>query len=250
MTRPPATPGFTLVELLTSMVIGTIILLAAAALLGTSGDNYERIGGNIAAEREARALLQQLGSDLSSATYHEDQEIDESNDSWPADRIGFLSLQPDDAQTDGGRIGDLCAVSYYIKDLTIGGKTERCLMRGFRESDETFKALAKDQAASLFSERENLDEPLAFGVVSFDVRPMERDSSGQWTDWEPSDESGPQAFDVTLVVARRDLAGKLKTPSDWDGSGRTSVLLGEPDEADRNENLEVYSTLIRFGNGS
>ena len=241
-------PGFTLMELMTSMVIGSIILLLAASMLGGSGDSYEQIGGNVAAEREARALLHQLGADFSTAVFHADQELDESSDSWPADRIGFLCLQPDDAQTDDGRIGDLCAVSYYIEDLTIGGKTERCLMRGFRESADTFKALADGQTGTLFAQRPNIDEPLAFGVVSFELKPMMRDSAGQWTDWVKNDATGPEAFDVRLIVARRDLAGKLKTPGDWDGGGKTRELLGQPDEADRNENLEVYSTLIRFGN--
>ena len=245
---PRKSRGFSLIELMCTMVIGSIILLAAASLLGTSGDGYERVGGGVASEREARALITQLTSDLSTAAFHKDLIIEKSSESWSADRLGFLSLQPDQAQSVAGRTGDLCAVGYYIKDLSISGKTVRCLMRGFRESSDTFKALESGSVATLFAEQANLDEPVAFGVVSFEARPKSRNAEGKWIDWVKNDKTGPEALDVRLVIARRDLAGKLKLPGDWNGTGTAGKLLGKPSEVERNKNLEVYGTLIRFGN--
>jgi prepilin-type N-terminal cleavage/methylation domain-containing protein len=236
--------GFTLIELLCTMAISSILLLLAATMLRSSGDGYERVGGSVASEREARALITQLTSDLSTALYHEDEVIEKSSAAWPQDRIGILSLQPAQAQTDVGRVGDLCAVNYYIKDLTISGKTVRCIMRGFRESSETFKALQDDKVVTLFSARDTIDEPVAFGILSFEARPKSRDASGQWVDWDRADSKGPEALDVRVIIARRDLAARFKQAADWDGSG----LLGNPGEEDRNKNLEVYSTLITFGN--
>ena len=167
--------GFSLIELMFSMAIGSVILILAATMLGSSGEGYERIGGSVASEREARALFTQLSADLATARFHKDGVIEKSSKSWSADRIGFLSLQPAQAQTDKNRIGDLCAVSYYTKDLTIGGKTVRCLMRGFRESKETFEALRDDKVKLLFDPPTNpeldTDEPVAFGVVSFEAHP-------------------------------------------------------------------------------
>ncbi len=240
--------GFTLIELLFSMAIGSVLLVVAATMLGSSGDGYERIGGNVASEREARALITQLAADLSTARFHKDAVIEKSTAAWPLDKLGFLSLQPAQAQSDAGRIGDLCAVNYYISDQTIGGKKIRCLMRGFRESNETFKALREDKVASLFEQKPALDEPVAFGVISFEVRPRSRDSGGQWIAWVKKDDTGPEAFNLKLVLARRDLSGKLKLPSDWDGAGSAAKLLGEPSKADRNKDLEVYETTLRFGN--
>ncbi|MEO7097912.1 MAG: prepilin-type N-terminal cleavage/methylation domain-containing protein [Luteolibacter sp.] len=237
--------GFTLVELMFSMVIGTIVLLLAAHMLGASGDGYERVGGNVAAEREGRAAITQLSADLSTGNYNEDDVIAQSTVSWPKDKLGFLCLQPSQAQTNEGHIGDLCSVYYYIKDLTMGGKIVRCLMRGFHESRDTFNALRDDSIPSLFKERSDIDEPVAFGVISFSVHPRSRDTTGKWIDWVTSDAAGPEAFDIHLVIARRDLMGKLKTSADWDGSGN---LLGAPDKAGRNPNLEIYETTIRFGN--
>lgn len=239
--------GFTLIELMCSMAIGAIILLAAASLLGSSGEGYERVGGGVATEREARAIMTQLSEDLSTAVFHEDGVFDAKQSSWGGGKLGFLSLQTADAQTEEGRIGDLCAVNYYVKDLTINGRTVRCLMRGFRESEDTFGALGKSNISSLFTAKDDIDEPVAFGVVAFEARPKSRDNSGKWVDWQKSKSSGPEALDVKLVIARRGLAGKLKTSADWDGGGNAGKLLGKPDEADRNPDLVTYGTLIRFG---
>ncbi len=244
----PYKRGFSLIELMFSMAIGSIILILAATMLGSSGEGYERVGGSVATEREARALFTQLASDLSTSKFHKDGLIEKSSAGWPADKLGILSLQPAAAQTDAGRIGDLCAVNYYIKDLPIGGKTVRCLMRGFRESNDTFKALKADTVATLFAEQPKIDEPIAFGVISFEARPRSRDSLGKWIDWVENDTTGPEGLDVKLVLARRELSGKFKTAADWNGTGTAGNLLGQPSQADRNKNLEVYATTLRFGN--
>jgi prepilin-type N-terminal cleavage/methylation domain-containing protein len=240
--------GFSLVELMFSMAIGSVILVLAASMLGTSGDGYERVGGSVATEREARALMTQLAADLSTARFHKDTIMEKSTSAWPADRLGFLSLQPAAAQTDEGRIGDLCAVHYYIDDITIGSRQIRCLMRGFRESNDTFAALANNALEPLFAERPAADEPVAFGVISFEARPKSRDASGKLVDWEESDTKAPDSLDVKLVVARRDLVGKLKTAADWDGAGATAKLIGKASEADRNKDLEIYGSTLRYGN--
>ena len=176
----PRSRGFSLIELMFSIAIGSVILVLAATLLGTSSDGYERICGGITSEREARAMITQLSSDLATAVFHPSGVIEKSTAAWPLDRIGFLSLQPESAQTESSRIGDLCSINYYIKDLTIHNKTIRCLMRGFRESRDTFQALRDENTAPLFEPRLNLDEPIAFGVISFQADPKRRDSDGKW----------------------------------------------------------------------
>lgn len=170
MTSPYRHHGFSLIELMCSMAIGSILLLAAAAVLGSYGSGYERVGGGVATEREARAVITRLTADLATARFHKDTLMDPSSGSGSAERLRFLCLRSAQAQSEAGRIGDLCAVNYYLKDLSIHGKTVRCLMRGCRDSKDTFTALDDKHPASLFAECSQSDEPIAFGVVSFEAR--------------------------------------------------------------------------------
>ncbi len=242
--------GFTLLELIFSMTIGSMILILAASILSRSSDSYEHLSSSVVSDREARAAITQLTADLSSAHFHPDDIMEPSTKRWPVDHLGFLCLQPAQAQNDSNCIGDLCAVNYYIKDLIIGEKNVRCLMRGFHDSKLTFQALHDGTIASLFIEQPNLDEPVALGVVSFEARPRSRDTSGKWTSWsfdplQPT--TGPAALEIKLVIARRDLASKLKLAQNWEGYDREGQMLGDPAIPQRHKNLEVYSTLLGFG---
>jgi len=238
--------GFTLVEVLLAMTLGMMILMLALFLLGRGRDDSARIGDGLGAEREARAVLTQLTADLHSARFHQDGLLEQGHAAWPGDRLGFLSLQAPDAQTPGGRIGDLCAIHYYLKDLLIDGQTVRCLMRGFRDSKETFTALRRNQLRALFSGTER-DEPVAFGILSFEARPQARDASGHWQPWDGATTKPLAALAVRLVIARREIVGKLTDAAAWDGAGAAANLLGEARQAAANRHLEVYATLIRFG---
>ena len=237
-------PGFSLIELLCAMAVGSIILLAAASLLDSAGENYRRASAGIAAQRETRSALDRLTADLANARFHQDEVFDRPPARWSADRIGFLCLMPADAQSADKRIGDLCAVHWHVADQQIGGKSVRCLMRGVRESAETFTALGEEKPATLFTARPSTDEAVAFGVVSFQARPVTLGATGQWIDWTPADISGPRALDVRLVIARRPLAARLKQAGDW----QNESLLGPPEDAERNPELEIHTALIRFGN--
>ena len=46
--RPRCDSGFSLIELMFSMAIGSVILILAVTLLGTYGDGYELASGSVA----------------------------------------------------------------------------------------------------------------------------------------------------------------------------------------------------------
>ncbi len=227
--------GFTLLELMVSMVIGTVVLLLAAALLGASGKGYGRAADAIASGREGRVAFDRLSSDLASAVRSRGDILD----SRSGKGIGFLSLQAADTQSRAGRIGDGCAVIYQIQDLEMGGHVRRCLTRSIRESGETFSALRAGQTTFLFSGRQKEAEPLAFGVVAFEAIPKSLSAAGDWTDWEGNDAIPPDALEITLVIARPDLLGRLVTSGDWDTLD---------DGIYHHPGLETHTGIIRFGN--
>lgn len=245
--RPYHRCGFTLLEVLMTMAIGSVLIFVAITLLGQAGNGYDRGSGNVAAEREARAILTQMSADFGKAEWHPDTILENGGEGWKRARLGFLSLQADDAQSDDGRSGDLCAVHYYLKDIRVGTATVRCLMRGFQESGKVFPALKTGTFSSLFDQKD-ADEPVAFGVLSFEAEPLVRNGSGKWEAWQqlPPDDpfaGAPQALRLRLVIARRELLGKLSSPSDWD----SSPLRGDPKLAANNPDLENYEVIQRFG---
>ena len=233
------------------MGIGSIVLLLAASMLGSSGDGHQKISSNIANAREARAIISQLDSDLATAKFHPSQIIETPPSERPSHRLGFLSLQAPQAQSEQGRIGDLGAVNYYLADLQLGDQTVRCLMRGMRESAETYAALKTQSTASLFEKQPERDEPIGFGVVSFEVKPKMKDAEGQWIDWNSNathTSTAPEALALRLVIASQSLCAKLKSSDDWNGTGANSKFLGKLEDAATHPNLEIHEMLIRFGN--
>lgn len=247
MIRTTRTYGFTLVELMFSLAVGAVILLAAAAFLGSSADGYAKVGGSVSTERESRTLLGEISSELSSALFHEDMKIQRAGDTWPTAEFGFLTLRPADAQASNNQIGDLCAVHYYLKDLRIGGRTVRCVMRGFRDSKQTFDALRDEEVDTLFTPDEVADEPIALRVVSFDVNPLVLDEEGKWADAPQPLVEAPVAVRVRLVIVRPSLSGRLATTTDWDGTSAMAAReMGEPTEARSNKHLQVFESIIPF----
>lgn len=247
MTGTVRTRGFTLVELMFSLAVGAILLLAAAAFLGSSADGYAQVGGSVTAERESRMFIGEISSELGTAMFHEDMKLERSGMKWPAVHLGFLTLRPADAQAAENQIGDLCAVHYYLKDLTIAGRSVRCVMRGIRDSKQTFEALRTDAVNTLFTADEVLDEPIALRVVSLDAAPLVMDAAGKWVDAPQPLTEAPEAMRVRLVIVRPSLAGRLATTADWDGaSAMAERELGDPAEAGRNKHLQVFESVLPF----
>lgn len=241
---PVAALGFTLVEMMVSMVIASIVLVLAVGVLHSTSDSYGRNTGSVAAEREARAVLTQAAEDLSKAVMGERAEIEAQGSGWRQDRLGFLCLQPPDAQSKTQRVGDLCAVVYYVQDLQIGRDTVRCLLRGFRGSEETFQAVKTGTVDGLYDARP-ADEPVSFGVLSFEAEPLGRTAEGQWQK-QTEEDKAPEAVRMRLVVARRELLGKLRTTADWNGH----PLIGLPSEVERSKYLEAYEVIQPFAHES
>ena len=88
-----------------------------------------------------------------------------------------------------------------------------------------------------------LDEPVSFGVVAFEVEPLVREETGAYREWNRTvSEEVPEMMRLRLVVARRELVGKLRSAVDWDAS----PLLGTPAELDRSPDLELFEVMQPF----
>lgn len=245
--------GFTLLELMASMLVSSVLLGMGALLLRGTGEGYERTGGGIAAEREARAALHQIARDLSSRPDFYEPSVTAGDTRWQLDTLSFITLQPADAQSEAGCLGDMCAVHYYTADLEINRRTVRCLMRGFHESAETFASHRADSLHSRFVPGPR-DEPIAFGVVSFIATPLKRIENGTYLAQPATPTAAippnfpapdlPDAISLELVIARREMRSRLRTPANWDGAGNADRTLGSPAAASKNPGLERYSLTL------
>ncbi len=240
--------AFSLIELLVAMSISSFILLTCAWLLGNSSGSYTLIRSSIACDREARSAMSRLTTDLASAQYYQDILFEQSEVARSEDQLRFLTLKSPNEQSTPTYAGDLCAVNYEIRDLKISNKIVRCLVRGIRESKETFHALQSKNISTLFLENPALDEPIAFDVISFQAHPKRLDHDGVWQDWTPASSSKPEAIEIELVCVRPERAQQLQTSADWE---KASQQIKDPTTAKRlkfHQHFKVYQGVLRYGN--
>ncbi|MFT3989815.1 MAG: prepilin-type N-terminal cleavage/methylation domain-containing protein [Luteolibacter sp.] len=237
--------AFTLIELMAAMAVSCVVLLGASALLGRALDHYSQTTSRIETSESARIGWSQIRADLESARFLQGAVFENPGADRPQGRLGIFRLIKDASQRETQRIADLGAVHYYLADQTMNGRVVRCLMRGTRESADTFDALESDEMESLFARREQMDEPVVTGVSSFEVKPK-RWSRG-WVDWNADDSFSPEAVELRVVIVKPGIAAQMKTPADWDGSGRFQEILGGIRDAASNPHLEVFSGLFPFG---
>lgn len=233
--------GFTLLEVLVCMALAAMILLGCVSLCGDAAESYGRIEAGMGMDREARAVVRQLMEDLSSATDLRECMFEESAEAWPADRIGFHLLQAESGQPAGGFAGDLCAVRYELREVAHGGRTERCLVRSLHDSVRTFGALAEGRGDDLWRMDDADAEPLAFGVLAFELTRMCRDGEGRWRRWSEEDSAGPQALECRLVIANRQLAARLAA------AGNGARTLGDYEVAGSHPDMNVYCSILAVG---
>lgn len=220
--------GFTLIELIVSMGVGSLLLMAAALLAKGFGNDFRRHHAGIGCEREGRACMGIFRSDIASGIYHDDISFPVAEDEQE-EILGFLCLKPAEAQTAAGHTGDLCAVLYYLEYRQIEGKPVRCLIRGFRESKEVTIALLEGRMAGLLRTKRNDDEPVGFGIRDFQIQALARNRTGVLVAWNPGDPGRPEVFEFGIHVAQSEFLARVRTEEDWerkDGKSEYFVARG------------------------
>ncbi len=218
--------GFTILELLAAIAVASALVLLCAVIMRTGMNQHQGLSSELALEREVNLLVEQLTHDLTVShprSWHQSQ----SSDSWES---GWYVLQPRSAQSGNSAVGDLCAVTYALSDsrLKLGpGDVFPCVVRVQRDSREVFTAIANRQEELLWS-IEGEGEPLAQGVLVFELQPVCIDESGLWKPWQPELRVMPQAVELQLVVASAELQARLRTQEDWDLARTDMDLLKGP----------------------
>lgn len=228
--------GFSLVELMVAVSLAATLLVLASAALGWLGEGYGRSAGGVRAGREARAAMDQWSRDLAHRVKDERWWWKPGSQRWRRDEVGMLALAPEDSQEESEWVGDVVAVSYRVRDISLGGRVVRCLVRGQTDSAGVFAALRDGGDFDDLFQPGAAEEVVAFGVVKFQVEPLVWGPSGLQAATTVAEQERPDALRLELILVRPELMDAFATVEDWDGAAR----LGEPAEARESKHLEVY----------
>lgn len=209
-----ATHGFTLVELLVAAALSAVLVAGAFAVMQVATTGYQRMTRREVLTGEAQLAIKALRDDFSRVVCREYLSVGVDHAEPGGSSLGMLRLMPRSSQTEAQAIGDLCAVRYYVKDLSFGERTMRCLMRGVSESADTFDALKHGACGELWQPG-MADEAVAYGVLAFALRPLQRGDDGAWQTWSKEQEGAPEAVEIVLVLASPEWAMRLETREQW-----------------------------------
>ena len=131
---------------------------------------------------------------------------------------GWFVLKPRSTQSEDQAAADLCAVGYAVQDIRFDPNSKdvlRCLVRLERDSKEVFQAIGTGEEEALWW-LGDMDEPIATGVLDFELSPLTQDEDQHWLAWSPERRTMPDAVELRLVLASPGLQKRLKTQDDWD----------------------------------
>lgn len=139
--RRPQIGGFTLIELLVSSAILAILMMILLGTLSGMLTLWRTTDNKITADREGRAAHLLLSQDLQNVL------MPESSALWPRlvtntgmVYLQFLTLKPQDYQSQADDVGDVCFVEYAFDS------TEPRLVRRFFGSKQTYEEILQANA--------------------------------------------------------------------------------------------------------
>ena len=208
-----------MVELLISMAITSMIMLALFSLVGQSTDSYTRTQRAVNTVSQARAFIQFFGRELSTrlpGTPMVHEKATGNGVVEASDKIAFVRAVSSDEQQ-AAKPGDLNLISYRVafsQDTTNVESPK--LFRAARNPalTQTFLETAGTPA---FPAAAALDEPIVANVIGFTAKP--RFYSGLppvLTDWTATSPQPPSLIELNIRFIDDSTARRFKTRAEWD----------------------------------
>ncbi len=203
--------GFTVVELMTAMVVTSMLMIALFSLVGQSSTNYRLSHRKVNTLADTRAFLHFLQNDLSS-------RISDTRFFYRETSAGFVEFaftRTRSADEDTSK-GDLATTIYYVAVTEDDARHESPkIFRRTLSVEETQKLLAQGEAAPFPNYDANADEPLVYNVVSFMIKPSSRNPLGNWQEWQPNSNQSPERLQLTLDLIDDNTAQRFASKDDW-----------------------------------
>jgi type II secretory pathway pseudopilin PulG len=239
-------PGaFTLLEMLVSMVVLAVLVIAMMALVESATKLWRHNEGRTDACREARAALVVMARDLRNAVASTNANFVRFNLQSGAagtnfgSNVFFLASLPSSAQETNSK-SDICEVGYFLAlDRTPAGTNKSLnLYRYFRSSDRTFSNMAASNVFADVTTGATGEEVLARNVVGMRITAVSA-TAGGWIPFAPTAATPlPNLVEITLTAIGSDAAKKLADTADW--TDTNSLLVKQA--------AQTLTTRINLGN--
>jgi type II secretory pathway pseudopilin PulG len=211
-----------MVELLISMAISTIILMALFSLVGQSTDSYTRTQRAVNTISQARAFIQFFGRELSTRLPGTPMIHEKGSGSGveASDKIAFVRTLTSDEQS-ASAPGDLGTSGYFVDYST----DSRSYQLFYRTLDPKFTQLLLESGSNpAFPTAQKQpdgsdkpDEPIIHNILSFQAKPKFRDVlSGVLTDWITTSPQPPSVIELSIRFIDDSTAQRFKTRVEWD----------------------------------
>jgi prepilin-type N-terminal cleavage/methylation domain-containing protein len=245
MTRTRFAGGFTLIEMLVSMAVLALLIIALIAMVESATKLWRDNESRIDACREARAALVVMARDLRNAVAGTNVNFIRFNLQSGAagtnygSNVFFLASLPASAQEPNSK-SDICEVGYFLAlDRTPASTNQTLnLYRYFRSSDQTFSNMAASNTFSAVTTGATGEEVLARNVVSMKITAASATAAG-WTAFAPTAGTPlPTLVEVTLTAIGSDAAKKLGDSPDWTDTNSLPIK----------QTAQTLTTRINLGN--
>jgi prepilin-type N-terminal cleavage/methylation domain-containing protein len=237
--------GFTLIEMLVSMVVLALLVFAMMAMVQSATSLWRDNEGRADACREARAALTTMARDLRNAVTASNVNFIQFNLQSGAagtnygSNVFFLASLPSSAQETNSK-SDVCEVGYYLALDRTSASTNRTLnlYRYFRSSNQTFSNLSAGTLFANIASGEGGEELVARNVIAMKINPVSADT-GEWSDYALSSPATlPAVIEITLTAIGQETARKLENSTAW--TNTNSPLMAQ--------RVQTLTTRIKVGN--
>jgi prepilin-type N-terminal cleavage/methylation domain-containing protein len=240
----PRSQAFTLMEMLVSMVVLAVLVVAMTTLVDGAIDLWRENEGRTDACREARAALTVMTRDLRNAVTGTNLDLMKFNlqsgvvGTNYGSNIFFLTSLPPSAQ-EGGSKSDLCEVGFFLALDRTPASTNRSLnlYRYFRSSNQTFSNIISGSLFTDVATGAAAKELLARNVVGMKITPVSS-SGGDWIPFVPTPEAPlPEVIEITLRTIGHNVAQKLEDLDTW--TDTNSLLMRQA--------VQTFTTRVNVG---
>jgi type II secretory pathway pseudopilin PulG len=209
--------GLTLIELLFSMSITSMLLLALAALVSQSTDGFNQSQRTVNQLSQSRAFYQIFQSELSlrlpdTPLLHEDGD---SGGGISSDKIVFVRSLPEQEQMIDSP-GDIAASYYYVAySEDASHRSSPKLFRKILNPTETYDLIEHNDSAK--TPEPIGGEPFLDGVLSFQVNPMYLDPiSNEYMPWNKSMPHSPCRLEINVRTIDDSISRNYSKQAEWE----------------------------------